>query len=383
MDYFKPHLRSKLLRTGLSICVSALCASLMTSGCAYYKQLNYRPAEQLPPEWLSYYNYPKLTFDGQAAERVVEKRDRYVIRQIEFPMSVPEDLLDRSWEDIRREWEGFDEKEKQKGKDLEYKVRIDFYEQLETEPRPLIIVSPILGGDNQVAEIFSAFFARNGFHAAILHRQKLKVDREKSLDQVERYLHLAVIRALQGVEWLRQQKSVDPDRMATFGISFGGIVNTFLAGTDPRMKAHVIAMAGGNLAHVIVNCPENPIRPQVEYLIKEKGWSKETLQSTLHEGLRTDTLTFARAVDAEKVLMFISVFDQVINRKLQRNLWKAMGEPEAVFFPFGHYTSFIVMPYIAYRSLKFFRKKLLDPEPMGNQGVFPRGIYTPHPLFQG
>ncbi|GEM_PF-632249 len=352
-----------------------------SSGCAYYKPSHIRPPGKLPSELIAYYRYP--TIRPEINVTIVAEKRLYTVRRIEFPISVPDDMRDKSWNEIRSEWEAFTEGEKKKGKDLKYKVRIDFYERKTQEKLPLIIISPILGGGNDVAEMFAAFFARNGFHAAILHREKLKINRDEDLAQIERYLRRTVMRARQGVDWLLAQPSVDTDRVGTFGISFGGIVNTFLAAMDNRLKYHVIAMAGGNLAHVVADCPENSIKPHLEWYMNKMGMTKEELQSALHHELKTDTLTFAQAIDPSHVLMFIGIFDHVIKRELARNLWKAMGEPEAVYFPFGHYTSVFVMPYVGYKSLKFFRRNFYDEKITGNQGMFLQGTYVPEMSLRG
>ncbi len=346
-----------------------------SSGCAYYKPSHIRSPEKLPAELIAYYRYPASQPEITITQ--IEEKELYTVKRVEFPISIPDDMLDKSWDEIKLEWDKFTEGEKGKGKDLKYKVRIDFYEQKAQEKLPLIIISPILGGGNDVAEMFAAFFARHGFHAAILHREKLKINHDEDLAQIERYLRRTVMRGQQGVDWLLAQPTVDVDRVGTFGISFGGIVNTFLAAMDSRLKYHVIAMAGGNLAHVVADCPENQIKPHLEWYMNKMGMTKKELQSALHHELKTDTLTFAPAIDPSHVLMFIGIFDHVIKRELARNLWKAMGEPEAVYFPFGHYTSVFVMPYIGYKSLKFFRRNFYDKKITGNQGTFLRGTYIP------
>ena len=358
-----------------NLLIASIVFALSASGCAYYKPLHAREPTKIPEDLVKYYAYPATPVDPKIT--VIDRKSKFIIKRIEFPIAFPDEMLEKSWNEIEAEWKTYSKREVKKGRDLKYKVRIDFYEAISTERLPLIIISPILGGDNDVARIFASFFARHGFHAAILHREKLILNHSEDIDQLEKYLRRTVMRARQGVDWLLAQPTVDTDRVGTFGISFGGIVNTFLAGLDGRLKYHVIAMAGGNLAHVIVDCPENQLKPHIEWFMKEKGMTKDELQSVLHQQIKTDTLTFAQAIDPANVLMFIGIFDHVIKRELARNLWKAMGEPEAVYFPFGHYTSAPVMHYIGYKSLKFFRRQFYGPEPLGNQGVLTGGTYTP------
>ena len=56
--------------------------------------------------------------------------------------------------------------------------------------------------------------------------------------------------------------------------------------------------------------------------------------------------------------MVIAVFDRTIGRANAIRLWAALGRPTAVFLPLGHYTAYFSLPYLKYRSLRFFKEKL-------------------------
>src|SRR5438067_5054764 len=47
--------------------------------------------------------------------------------------------------------------------------------------------------------------------------------------------------------WLREQPSVDPERIGTVGISLGAVVAHLAMGTDDRLGAGVALLGGGNL----------------------------------------------------------------------------------------------------------------------------------------
>ena len=49
------------------------------------------------------------------------------------------------------------------------------------------------------------------------------------------------------VDFLETRNEIDASRISFYGISLGGIIGTIFSGVDPRVKAPVIALAGGNL----------------------------------------------------------------------------------------------------------------------------------------
>src|SRR5262245_37303164 len=135
-------------------------------------------------------------------------------------------------------------------------VRID----AERGPRPAVVVSPILGSSTDFVTDFAAAFARRGWHALLVCRLKVDYDPERPIDQVEEGLSIAVSRQVQALDWLLSNSDVDPTRVASFGISAGGITGAMVAGVDRRYVAHVMALAGGPLADVLVDSDEKGLK---------------------------------------------------------------------------------------------------------------------------
>lgn len=161
------------------------------------------------------------------------------------------------------------------------------------------------------------YFASSGIASAIVHRPRIKFQPEQDINQIEKYLRQAVVNIRQALDWLVTREEIDAEKTGSFGISFGGIINTIAAGVEPRLKYNVIALAGGSLADIICYSHEESIK-----------------------------------VYREKI-----IFDNVVGRKYSRRLWKEIGRPEVTYLPFGHYSSILAKWYVKAQSLNFFKNK--------------------------
>ena len=87
------------------------------------------------------------------------------------------------------------------------------------------------------------------------------------------------------------------------------------------------------------------------------------LERRLREAIRTDPLRLAPHVDARRLLLFVALADRTIGTANGLRLRRALGYPRTVFLPLGHYTSYLMLPYIKRRSLAFFRQQLGEAGP--------------------
>jgi hypothetical protein len=219
--------------------------------------------------------------------------------------------------------------------------------------RPLVMISPILGSDTDFVEGFAESFASRGWHAAIVRRPKLEYDPDRPLTQVEDGMRVAVMRHRQALEWFLARDDVDPARLATFGISAGGILGSVVAATDPRYAAHVVCLAGGPLCDVLCDTTEDGLEEIVEEAEKTERLSREELREELRRVVRTDPVGLAHRADPSKMLLFLARFDETVPTRCGRRLWRALGKPEMVMVPLGHYTSVLLLPWVRGRAVDF------------------------------
>jgi hypothetical protein len=220
------------------------------------------------------------------------------------------------------------------------------------------VFNPILGGDYPLERGICRFLARRGFHVALIHRKTLKISPSDEVDHLERLLRQGVLRTRQVVDWLEAHERVDPNRMGSFGISMGGMASVIAAAVEPRLKAHMVALAGGSISDVLVTSKDRLLtKPLARYLAARKV-DRETLSRLLTERIKTDPLRLAPYVDRRQLFLFIALADRTIGTANALRLYHALGEPQAVFIPTGHYTAYLFLLYLKLVSLRFLQQAL-------------------------
>jgi dienelactone hydrolase len=232
-------------------------------------------------------------------------------------------------------------------------VRID----AERGPRPAVIVSPILGSSTDFVADFAAAFARRGWHALLVRRLKVDYDPDRGLEQVEEGLAIAVSRQVQALDWLLGRPDVDPTKIASFGISAGGITGAMVAGVDRRYVAHVMLLAGGPLADVLVDSDEKGLRELTARAMARTGLTKEELRERLRGLIRTDPVLLAPRVDPQRVLLVIARYDQSVPARYGERLCEALGFPRTRRLPLGHYTSVLALPFVRGETVAFLAER--------------------------
>jgi pimeloyl-ACP methyl ester carboxylesterase len=319
--------------------ISAFISLMAAAGCASYQPTNSpRAALPLPANIQKYYSYPRA--ETTAVVRTVEELTSYTVKDVSLP--VPD-----STEPIEIVW----------------------YAPITHEPRPLILISPIRGSDTFVVDGCARLFANRGYHAAIVKRLRFHYDSNEPLSQMEDFLRTAVIRHRQALDWLLKQPNVDVDRVATFGISYGGIINAALAAVEPRVKFNVIDLAGGPLPGVMKSSDEHSIRRDWNRSRRDHDLTNRQLYKVLQKIVRTDPVKLAPYVATDRVLMLIARLDRSVPTQYQLNLWRALGKPRADFVYLGHYTSILALPGHRTSILKFFEENLDEAAPAPNTGA--------------
>ncbi len=314
--------------------VSAL--GLCLAGCAHLNlDPHYAGPVPLPADVAAYYSYPNTP--QQVTITPMDQGRGYHRSLVRFPLLTPDFTP------------------------TEPTVEIEWYESDEPGRRPAILFSPILGGDYPLEHGLCRFFASHGFHVALVHRKTLKVSPDQPPEHLELLLRQAILRSRQIVDWMAAQERVDPDRMGSFGISMGGIANVITAAVEPRLRCHVIALAGGSIPDILSTSHDRLLtKPRARYLA-HNHIDIGTMHHRLTEAMRTDPMNFARYVDARNLLTCITLLDRTVGTPNSFRLWRALGKPEVFLIPAGHYTAYLFLPVIKYQSLRFFRKHLLPP----------------------
>ncbi|WP_084069377.1 alpha/beta hydrolase family protein [Desulfocicer vacuolatum] len=237
-------------------------------------------------------------------------------------------------------------------------ITMDYYAIKGPGKKPLVMVLPILGGSNNVAELFAGWFAKNGMAALIVHRHKA-YKKIKEVDSMDTVLRQIVFDHMQVLDWIETRKELDLSNIGVFGVSMGGIKAALVSSLDRRIKASVFVLAGGDIPYILRHSTDKGVQKKRERYLQKNRLSEEQFYIGLKKNITCDPLHYAHYINAENSLMVLAVFDRVVPFSKGLQLREKMGKPETIYLLGGHYSSIIYVPYIQYKALSFFRRKFI------------------------
>lgn len=235
-------------------------------------------------------------------------------------------------------------------------LELDYYQPAGTNPMPVIVVLPIIGGGYPAEKHFCAYFARHGMASILVRRESLKKVINRLEEINETLLHSA-IDARQAIDWIETRPELDSTRIGVFGISMGGIRAAFLAPLEPRVSAAVVALAGGDLPYIITHSSERGLARRRRLYRDSHQLSEQEFQQAVGEVMTCDPLSVAPSAERHKILLIQALFDRAVPTRKGLQLRRALGKPETIFLPTGHYSSLLFIPYLKPASLEFFKER--------------------------
>ncbi|MCP3904898.1 MAG: alpha/beta hydrolase [Planctomycetes bacterium] len=265
-----------------------------------------------------------------AENTLVEETDRYVVRRFTF------DAVD------------------------DRPLTLDYYDVGAADtPAPVVLVGPIMGGSNRVARHFAGHFADHGLAAVIVHRYDPDKDADE-IDELNRMFHDVVIDHRQAIDWIEQRPELDAERIGLFGVSAGAVKGAIVYGVEERIDTAVLALAGGDLPYLFSYSNEGTIGRGRRRALKEHDLTQAELREEIRDQFHHDPLRYAPYVDARRTLLVLARFDAAVPHHCGEALRKAMGGPETIMLPTGHYGAIVYVPYIQGKALKFLRRHLAE-----------------------
>jgi len=309
-----------------------LAAALALGGCVTLPVPSLRRAARaLPPELAAAYHYPPISLQAKITSR--EMRSGYSLERLE--LSAP-DSADRP-------------------------IRLDWYKpegKTQAGRLPLVLISPILAGNDLYIREFAAFYAARGMHAVIVYRQKEPFSADRPLKDVEEHLKQTIIEMRRTLDWMVTQESVDPQRIGTFAISLGAILTAILAAVEPRVRCSVLGLPAGHVAEIIMTSKDKSLRKKRRAVLQHQGWDQQKGLKELQAVISSEPMRFAGAVDPGRVLIIAGLFDRVLGLGRSLDLWRAMGRPRLILLPTGHYSAYLATPYLKMATYSFLRRHL-------------------------
>lgn len=236
-------------------------------------------------------------------------------------------------------------------------VHCEYFQPGTAGQRPGVIVLHILGGDFVLSRLFCRALAHEGVAALFLkmpyygpRRQPEVKARMVSLDPDEtvRGMTQAVLDVRQATAWLASRPEIDSGQLGIMGISLGGITAGLAASAEPRLQNVCLILAGGDIGEVAWNSPH---MKQLRQRWEAAGGNKESLVELIRP---VDPVTYAANVRGRRILMLNAAYDEVIPPACTTSLWKALGEPEIVWWDAGHYSAAMYITQGLGRTVRFF-----------------------------
>jgi dienelactone hydrolase len=251
-----------------------------------------------------------------------------------------------------------------KGDDHLTSVEIEYWRtKLGTSRAPAVLVTPILGGGNDIARLIAREFAEAGLHGVIVCRGVKVLTPEWSAAEVEQAIRRGVVARRRALDWLETRPEVDPCRVSAFGVSMGGIVTAVLAPIEPRIHSAVIALAGGDLASVVMESDESRVRAYRDARMRIEPLTAGALEDGLRSQLISDPIHLARFADPSRFLCFVARWDATVPTRSQVALRAALGKPRTFDLPSGHYTAMAYTPFIRAQSTAWLLERMKEPNP--------------------
>lgn len=281
---------------------------------------------------VSPFNYLKEEFPVEV--KIVRKKKGFVIKRVTFPSALP-----APGENNR--------------------VRGYYYQTEKEGISPVIIILPIAGGNYFFSRKIAEFLVSQGMNCLRLERGERLLDSEGDIEIVRRKFIKTIIDVRRSIDWLITQKEIDPERIGITGASMGAFLSSIVAEIDPRIRSSVFILGGGNLARLLSQSRERTIRSFRKVVMKKEKLREEQFFQLVSQKLKDiDPLTYAGRLSPETVLMVNTVNDLVVPRECTLEFWTAIGEPELIWLPFTHTSSFFAFRYARGKTVEHFQRTL-------------------------
>lgn len=268
-------------------------------------------------------------------------------------------------------------------------ITVDFYERPEKSDR-LILVFPVLGGKNIIADYFARHFAQRGFDTAVVHRNNA-FKNPLNFDRLEDIFREDIVRDRIVLDFFEGE--IGKKEFGSFGISRGGINVAVTAGVDARLKHNVITLGGTDIVQLFRNSSQGRLQKYTDTVLSEKKIDHEEFYRLLEERIKTDPKNLAQYMNAKDTLLILGLFDTTVPFKYGQQLRAQIGNPKTVYLFADHfvgllYTQFLhmfvpvlghtVIPldYIETEAYDFYVKSF-GIDPSGSKSLFFRSVLAP------
>ena len=238
-------------------------------------------------------------------------------------------------------------------------VYCEWYRPNGPGPFPTTVILDILGGDQKLARVQSAYLVQKGIACLFVQMayygprrppgskvRLLMPDIDHTLGAVRQ----TVLDVRRAAAWLSSQPEVDQKRLGIIGTSLGSFMGTLTAEMEPRFKKVAIVLGGGGVVDAFYDHPQGaPIR----FLWESLGGTKEKLQKIV---AIADPITRAENLKDREVIMIAARKDEIVPPSACIRMWEALGKPQIIWYEAGHYTAILFITDALQHTIEHFKK---------------------------
>lgn len=178
------------------------------------------------------------------------------------------------------------------------------------------------------ADIGFATFAIDGIFRGerkVDGKDILEADTEATLNNMKQQ----IMDIMRGFDFLATQKDVDMNRLGYLGISMGAFTGAVATANDARVKAVVLALAGGDLAKFFKESTYDDVKMITE-AIQKKNLNESQLKSLMEKMKLVDPLEHAAKFKGRHVRMLNGKKDTVVPKACVEALYNAIPGPKDI-----------------------------------------------------
>ena len=228
---------------------------------------------------------------------------------------------------------------------------------------PVIFVLPPIVGETVLDRRVASKFCASGMAAYVIQVVK-ENSQEREINDL-RVHDESYERALGGVRQLISAMENDPRFNGKFGIlgmSLGGMLSSYVAGSEPRILASVIVAGAGNVPGVLAGSDQEIVVRQRNARLSALGLADvQDYQSRLSSFVTRDPLFVAGNVAPRSMYLFIANSDTTVPTRYQQELRQAVREPLVFVMNASHAPGLIKAATLHVGKMtSFFSKRLKD-----------------------
>lgn len=205
--------------------------------------------------------------------------------------------------------------------------------------KPLLTILPPVLDVTPFDLIWATRFAsRHNYNVFVLNYNEKLSDENRPISEVNISLAGVMTSARLMIDFAETKKEIDTRKIATYGMSLGGILSSIFISIEPRVDAAVLIVAGGNLAEIMAKSDQGIVEKFRKARMKAENLETvEELENKMKETFLFDPLIFASRRSPKDIYMVIAEDDISVPTKNQLELWESFGRPQELSLPGKHF----------------------------------------------